>query len=148
MELEPSLLQSRVIGSSYSCPQVPLFILFKNIFAFCCAGSSLLSGLCSSCSEQGPLSSCGVQTSHFSGFSVTELRLWVPGLQRSQHASSAVVGAGLYSCTWSLPGPAIEPMSPALTGRFLPTVPPGRSRPLHLERPVGDQITWVWTQTL
>ena len=27
---------------------------------------------------------------------------------------------------WDLPGPGLEPMSPALTGRFLTTVPPGK----------------------
>ena len=29
--------------------------------------------------------------------------------------------------TWDLPGPGIEPVSPALAGRFLSTVPPGKS---------------------
>ena len=33
---------------------------------------------------------------------------------------------------WSLPGPGIEPMSPALAGRFLSTVAPGKSSPLFL----------------
>ena len=28
---------------------------------------------------------------------------------------------------WDLPGPGIEPVSPALAGRFLTTAPPGRS---------------------
>ena len=28
--------------------------------------------------------------------------------------------------TWDLPGPGIEPVSPALTGRFLTTGPPGK----------------------
>ena len=28
---------------------------------------------------------------------------------------------------WDLPGPGIEPVSPALAGRFLTTVPPGKS---------------------
>ena len=28
---------------------------------------------------------------------------------------------------WDLPGPGIEPMSPALAGRFLTTAPPGKS---------------------
>ena len=46
-----------------------MLILFKNIFIFGCTGSSLLSGLCSGCSEQGPLSSCGERTSRCSGFS-------------------------------------------------------------------------------
>ena len=28
---------------------------------------------------------------------------------------------------WNLPGPGIKPMSPALAGRFLSTIPPGKS---------------------
>ena len=31
---------------------------------------------------------------------------------------------------WDLPGPGIEPVSPALAGRFSTTAPPGK--PLHL----------------
>ena len=31
---------------------------------------------------------------------------------------------------WDLPGPGIEPVSPALAGRFLTTVPPGKSQDL------------------
>ena len=27
---------------------------------------------------------------------------------------------------WDLPGPGLEPVSPALAGRFLTTVPPGK----------------------
>ena len=29
---------------------------------------------------------------------------------------------------WDLPGPGLEPVSPALAGRFITTVPPGKSR--------------------
>ena len=29
---------------------------------------------------------------------------------------------------WGLPGPGLEPVSPALAGGFLATVPPGKSR--------------------
>ena len=31
---------------------------------------------------------------------------------------------------WDLPGPGIEPVSPALAGRFLTTAPPGKSQEL------------------
>ena len=30
---------------------------------------------------------------------------------------------------WDLPGPGIKPLSPLLTGRFLSTIPPGKSSP-------------------
>ena len=33
---------------------------------------------------------------------------------------------------WALPGPVIEPVSPALAGRFLTTAPPGKSAPYIL----------------
>ena len=34
---------------------------------------------------------------------------------------------------WDLPGPGLEPMSPALAGRFLTTAPPGKPRSLSLK---------------
>ena len=33
---------------------------------------------------------------------------------------------------WDLPGPGLEPMSPALAGGFLTTAPPGKSQDLTL----------------
>ena len=46
-----------------------------------------------------------------------------------QSTNSAVVVHGLscYVASWNLPGLGIEPMFPALAGRFLSTVPPGNS---------------------
>ena len=47
---------------------------------------------------------------------------------------------------WDLPGPGIEPVSPALAGRFLTTVPPGKpkSPPLNLllcdSAPLADTL--------
>ena len=55
--------------------------------------------------------------------SLEEFRLW--GTR-----ASVVVAHGLNSCStamWSLAGPGIEPMSPALAGGFLSTVPLGKS---------------------
>ena len=44
---------------------------------------------------------------------------------------NSVVGAPGVSCpaVWNLPGPTIEPMSPALAGGLLITGPPGKSLP-------------------
>ena len=42
--------------------------------------------------------------------------------------SSCGAWASLLHGTWDLPGPGIEPVSPALAGRFLTTAPPGRSQ--------------------
>ena len=50
--------------------------------------------------------------------------------------ASVVVARGLSGCgswaellcgKWNLPGPEIEPVSPALVGKFLSTRPPGKS---------------------
>ena len=60
------------------------------------------------------------------------LLLWSTG---SRHMGSVVVTHGLSSCgsrayllrgMWDLPEPGLEPMSPALAGRFLTTAPPGK----------------------
>ena len=45
-------------------PEIEFKILKITLFIFGCDGSSLPCGLFSSCGKQGPLSSCGVKTSH------------------------------------------------------------------------------------
>ena len=47
--------------------------------------------------------------------------------------SSYGAGASLPLSTWDLPGPGIEPVSPALTVGFLTTEPPGKSRKVFFE---------------
>ena len=58
-------------------------------------------------SRRASFSSCGLQA--------LELRL-----------SSCGTRAQLLCGMWDLPGPGIEPVSPALAGRFLTTAPPGK----------------------
>ena len=99
----------------------------------------------SSCALQlwraGAALCCSVQASHCSGFSCC--RAWALGMR-----ASVVVACGLSSCglwalehrlsscgtraqllcsMWDLPRPGIEPVSPALAGGFLTTVPPENS---------------------
>ena len=83
---------------------------------------------------------CGAWASHCSGFSCC-------GAQALGTQASVVVARGLSSCgsralecrlsscgardwllrgMWDLPGPGLEPMSPALAGGFLTTAPPGK----------------------
>ena len=53
---------------------------------------------------------------------------------------------------WDLPGPGLEPVSPALTGGFLTTAPPGKSCASFLRRlnsrsswpPRAQEIHWQW----
>ena len=50
------------------------------------------------------------------------------GLQQLQHIGSITVVLRLsFSTAWNPPGPGIEPVSPALAGRFLSALPPGKS---------------------
>ena len=93
-----------------------------------------------SCDKQGLLSSCSVWASHCRSFS--PYGVWALGA-----SASVVVACGLGSCSsgdlghrlsscgeqawllfglWDLPRPGVEPMSPALAGRFFTIEPPGK----------------------
>ena len=93
----------------------------------------------SSCGERWLLF-VAVPASHCGGFSCC-------GVQALGAWASVVVACGLSSCgswalerrlsssgirawslcgMWDLPGPGLEPMSPALAGGFLTTAPPGK----------------------
>ena len=94
----------------------------------------------SSCGKRGPLfiAVCGlliVVASPVNG-------AWAPGTQASVvvacglSCGSRALECRLSSCgawaqllhgMWDLPGPGLEPVSPALAGRFPTTVPPGKS---------------------
>ena len=50
--------------------------------------------------------------------------------------------AQLLCSIWDLPGLGIEPMSPALAGRFLSAEPPGKSLPIFLEGMPHSPGTW------
>ena len=124
-----------------------LFIyLFIYLFSFGCVGSSLLhAGFLQLWRVEATLH-CGAWASHCRGFSCC--RAWALGVR-----ASVVVACGLGSCgswalehslsscgtwaqllhgMWDLPGPGLEPMSPALAGGFLTTAPPGKSLRLLL----------------
>ena len=82
----------------------------------------------SSCSKHGVLSSCGARPSHCGGFSYCRaqaLGTWASTL--AVHGlSSCGTRAELFPDTWDLPGPGIEPVSPALARGFLTTEVPGK----------------------
>ena len=80
---------------------------------------------------------CGVRASHCSGFSCCRARAL--GMRASVVVAHGLSGCGsralerrLSSCgaqayllrgMWDLPGPGLEPVSPALSGGFLTTAP-------------------------
>ena len=83
---------------------------------------------------------CCAQASHCGGFScrgaqalgarasvVVARRLSICGSQALEcRLSSCGTRAQLLRGMWDLPGPGLEPVSPALAGRFLTTAPPGK----------------------
>ena len=95
----------------------------------------------------------GYSSLRCTGFSLRWLsccKAWALGTR-----ASVVVACGLSSCgsralehrlrscgaraqllrsMWDLPGPGLEPVSPALAGRFLTTAPPGKPRFMFLTR--------------
>ena len=108
------------------------FTFYLFIFIFGCVGSSLLCTGFLQLRRSGATLHCGVRASNCSSFSCC--RAWALGARASvvvahrlQSAGSVVVAHGM----WDLPGPGLEPMSPALGGGFLTTAPPGKS--LHIE---------------
>ena len=111
-----------------------LLQIYLLIFIFGCVGSSLLHVGFLQLQPAGATLCCGAWASHCGGFSCCRARAlgtW----------ASVVVAQGLSSCgartqllrsMWDLPGPELEPVSPALAGRFLTTVPPGKPPIFHI----------------
>ena len=98
----------------------------------------------SSCGKWGPLFTavCGPLT--IADSLVTEHRL------QTRRLSNCGSRAQLLRGMWDLPGPGLEPVSPALAGGFLTTAPPGKppnwlilKEPGHnLEQPFFYMIFW------
>ena len=128
--------------AAHVCCVELLALFFLNLFIFGCVGSSLLCAGFLQLRRAGATLCCGVWVSHCGGFSYC-------GAQALGAQASVVVARGLRSCgsqalerrlsscgaraqllhgMWDLPGPGIEPVSPALAGGFLTTAPPGKFR--------------------
>ena len=90
-----------------------LFIYLLTVLGLCCCVRAF-----SSCGEQGRLCN-GAWASHHGGFSC-----W--GAQ-ALGVGSVVSCARVRFFMWDLPGPRMELLSPALTGGFFTTEPPGKS---------------------
>ena len=123
-----------------------IIIIFKNkfiyLFIYGCVGSLLLHAGFLQLQRVGATLRCGARASHCSGSSCCRARalgarasvvvvhgLSSCGLQAlERRLSSCGARAQLLRGMWGLPGPGLEPMYPALAGRFLTTVPPGKSK--------------------
>ena len=117
-----------------------LFTIFIYFIFFGCVGFSLLHTGFLQLQRVGATLLCSAWASHCSSFScfgaqalgvrasvVVARRLSSCGSQDLEHRlSSCGTQAQLLRDMWDLPGPGLEPTSPALTGGFLTTVPPGK----------------------
>ena len=107
--------------------------LFCRVFFFGCVGSSLLHAGFLQLWRAGATLGCGAQASHCSGFSLRNtgsrrMGFSSCGSRALEHRlSSCGARAQLLCGMWYLPEPGLEPVSPALAGRFLTTAPPGKS---------------------
>ena len=96
----------------------------------------------SSCGKWGPLfiAVCGPLT--IAASLVAEHRL------QTRRFSNCGSRAQLLRGMWDLPRPGLEPVSPALAGRFSTTAPPGKPLPLILMSKVSlcpwPQLTGQW----
>ena len=129
-------------GSSHFF-NVFLIIKFIYLCIFGCIESSLLcTGIlqlqraeatlrCGARASCGGFSCCGAWALGTQASVVVACRLSSCGswaLER--RLSSCGARAQLLRGMWDLPGPGLEPVSPALAGRFLTTAPPGKSQDL------------------
>ena len=123
-----------------SCPStLPSFLPIGNFFFFISRYSFFnyylflaVLGLCfcarafSSCGKWGPLFTavCGPLT--ITGLSLSRASLVAEHRLQMRRLSSCGSRAQLLRGMWDLPRPGLEPVSPALAGRFSTTVPPGK----------------------
>ena len=98
-----------------------LLFFFLILFIYGCVGSLFLcDGFLSSCGKWGPLFIAVRGPLTIAASPVAEHRL------QTRRLSNCGSRAQLLRGMWDLPRPGIEPVSPALAGRFSTTVPPGK----------------------
>ena len=108
---------------------------FFKLFILAALGLRCCAWFLSRCSERGLLSSCSVRTSHCGGFSCCGARALGTGAQQWPHPAC--------SSMWHLPGPGIEPTSPASIGGFLTTGSLGKShRPWGIFKANHRRTRW------
>ena len=103
-------------------PQLPLFffkiylfILFMAVLDLCFCARAF-----SSCGKRGPLFIAVHEPLTIAASLVVEHRL------QTRRLSNCGSWAQLLCGMWDLPRPGLEPVSPALAGRFSTTAPPGK----------------------
>ena len=116
---------SIVADACFSTYSLWFFFFFFFLFIYGCVGSSFLcEGFLSSCGKWGPLFITVRGPLTIAASLVAEHRL------QTRRLSNCGSRAQLLRGMWDLPRPGLEPVSPALVGRFSTTAPPGK--PLSL----------------
>ena len=87
---------------------------------YVCVGSSFRARAFSSCGKRGPLFIAVRGPLTIAASLIAEHRL------QTRRLSSCGSRAQLLCGMWDLPTPGLEPVSPALAGRFSTTAPPGK----------------------
>ena len=108
--------------STTATPGKPLYLIFFNKFIYFLAvlGLRFCARAFSSCGKWGPLFIAVRGPLTIAASLVAEHRLQM--LRLSNCGSRAQLLRGM----WDLPRPGLEPVSPALAGRFSTTAPPGK----------------------
>ena len=126
-ELAVCLITSVLIVLSFNSPKRCLcsesffffFLIFFIYFIYGCVGSSFLCQGFLQLWQAGATLHHGARASHYRGL-VAEHRL------QTRRLSNCGSRAQLLRGMWDLPSPGLEPVSPALAGRFSTTAPPGK----------------------
>ena len=110
------------VGERYHCTPFYFFFFFnKFIYLFLAAlGPRFCVRAFSSCGKRGPLFTAVRGPLTVAASLVAERRL------QTRRLSSCGSRAQLLRGMWDLPGPGLEPVSPALADRLPTTAPPGK----------------------
>ena len=108
-------------------------ILFIYLFIYGCVGSSFLCEGFLQLRQVGATLHCGARASPVAEHRLQTRRLSSCGSRALEHRlSSCGARAYLLRGMWDLPRPGLEPVSPALAGRFSTTAPPGKPKILYI----------------
>ena len=109
------------------CPRSNSFLIYLFIYLFLAVlGLCFCARAFSSCGKWGPLFIAVHGPLTIAASLVAEHRL------QTRRLSSCGSRAQSLRRMWDLPRPGLEPVSPALAGRFSTTVPPGKPGPTFL----------------
>ena len=115
-----------------------LFFLKEFLYFYGCVGSSFLCEGFLQLWQAGATLHRSARASHYRGLSFAEHRL------QTRRLSSCGARAQLLRGMWDLPRPGLEPVSPALAGRFSTTAPPEKPQFQFFKEPPYHSPQWLY----